>query len=119
MSATIHHTPVAAYECPECGGRHLTVVRGDPHEQRIGCAYCPTVSTRHELVAFDVIDAPPFEVDPEDALADYERVDEARYDDYRAVVVEGERPHEWADERGVAASTVRANVTRARQAITM
>ena len=125
MSATTqsrgheYHTPVAAFRCPECEQVHLAVVRGDPNEVRLGCAYCPHVSRRHEVVGFAVLDAAPHEVEPDDRLGDYPRVSETRYDDYRSVVVEGERPTDRADERGVSASTVRANVARARQAITM
>ena len=125
MSATTtpksheYHTPVAAYRCPRCDGTHLAVVRDDPHAERVGCAYCPTVTDRHEVVGFAVLDVSPSEVAPDAALDDYNRVDEARYDDYYAVVVEGRAPVTQAAERGVESSTVRANVARARQAITM
>lgn len=125
MSATTphnayeYHTPVATYRCPRCGETHLAVVRGDPHAERVGCAHCPTVTRNHELVAFAVLDVPPHEVELDGRLDDYPAVNEARYHDYRAVVVDGERPTDRADERGVSASTVRANVARARQDITM
>jgi len=114
-----YHTPVGAYRCPDCRQEHLAVVRGDPSTVRLGCAYCPNVSKRHALVGFGVLDVPPASVGPTDDLADYDAVDEARYDDYRAVEVDGLAPSEQADRRGVASSTVRANVARAKQAITM
>ena len=129
---TDHYTPVHELRCRTCSGRS-TVIRADdprgmtwacPHhgegdEDRGTFAECGVgeVGTEFEVGEFHVLDLPPTEVSASVPYPASRCVDEVRFDDYEAVVIEGLSPPEQARRRGVTGGTVRSNVADAREAL--
>lgn len=127
-----HYVPAAVVRCSVCGG-HSTVTHPEPIGVRWACPHHGVgdeddgefadtgvghVGDEFTVETFYVLDAHPWDVPvikpPEPPLRAW---GETRFDDYRAVVVEGLSPPEQARRRGVTGGTVRSNVADARAAL--